>query len=159
MTQILTVNLRVIIEYSDIEYYCKSSAISTPFIFTIEIENNKLIRGSIKKDKNPLYILDQKELDNIKVISESDLSWIKSMVLSDDMLHLFVYGDSNHRNMCTPPENLEDLKSNNILVDFGATSVGYLLPKMLDSNQCVITGKTSKKGTYQIKLLFTQIRT
>lgn len=159
MISILTVQLRVIVEYSDIEYYCKSSAISTPFIFTLEIENNKAIRGSLKKDGNPLYRLDPRELENIRIISDSGLSWIKSMILSDDMLRLFIYGDSNHRNMCAPPENLDDLKSNTILVDFGVSSVGDLLPKMLNSNQPVITGQTSKKDPYQIKLSFAQIRT
>lgn len=159
MTTILVVKLKVTIEYSDIEYYCKSSAISIPFVFTIELDSNKPIRGSLRKDKNPLYLLDQEELDNIRVISESGLSWIKSMVLSDNMLRLFVYGDSNYRNMCVPTENLEDLKSNNSLVDFGVLSIEYLLPTMLNSNKSVITGKTSKKDPYQIKLSFTQIRT
>ena len=62
-------------------------------------------------------------------------------------------------NMCVPPEDLEDLKSNNTIVDFGVSSVGYLLPRMLNSNQSLIVGRTSKKDPYQIRLSFTQVRT
>lgn len=156
---ILTTKLRVSIEYSDIEYYCKSSAISKPFVFTLEVnDQNKAVRGSLRKDRNPLYSLKKEELDNIHIISESNIAWIKSLLLSDDLLRLFIYNDSNYRNMCSPPENLPDLKTDDYLIDFGVSSIGYLLPGMLPSNQLKISGITSKENLYQIKLSMTQIR-
>lgn len=156
---ILTTKLRVTIEYSDLEYYCKSSAISTPFVFALEVnDKNKAVRGSLRKDRNPLYSLKKEELDNIQIISESNVAWVKSLLLSDDLLRLFIYNDSNYRNMCSPPENLPELKTDNYVIDFGVSSVGYLLPGMLPSNQLKIHGRTAKENLYQIKLSLTQIR-
>ena len=155
----LNVKLRVSIEYSDIDYYCKSSAISVPFVFTIELDdNNKAIRGILKKDKYKSYSLEQKELENIQIISENNLAWIKSIKLSDGLLKLFAYNDSHLKSMCSPPEDLKDLNSNEALIDFGVSSIGYLLPQILNSNQIIVYGKNSKNESYQIKLSLTQIR-
>lgn len=156
---ILTTKLRVSVEYSDIEYYCKSSAISKPFVFALEVnDQNKAVRGSLRKDRNPLYSLKKEELDNIHIILESNVAWIKSLLLSDDLLRLFIYNDANYRNMCSPPENLPELKADDYLIDFRVSSIGYLLPGMLPSNQLRISGITSKENLYQIKLSMTQIR-
>lgn len=156
---ILTTKLRVSVEYSDIEYYCKSSAISKPFVFALEVnDQNKAVRGSLRKDRNPLYSLKKEELDNIHIILESNVAWIKSLLLSDNLLRLFIYNDANYRNMCSPPENLPELKADDYLIDFGVSSIGYLLPGMLPSNQLRISGITSKENLYQIKLSLTQIR-
>ena len=157
--KLLTVKLRVSIEYSDIEYYCKSSALSVPLVLTLELnDKNKAVKGSIKKDKNLIYFLDENEVNNIKVLSEKELSWIKSIDLSDSLLRFFIYSDSKYRNMCVPPEKLE-IYSNKALIDFGISFVGYLLPQMLNSNVLTITGKNSNNNLYQIKFSLTQIRT
>ena len=159
MIKLLTIKLRVSIEYSDIEYYCKSSAISTPLILTMELDDkNKIVRASLKKNKDKTYILESDELDNINILSEAGLSWIKSIVLSDNLLRFMVYADSHLTSMCSPPENLEDLKAHNIVIDFGVSSIGYLLPYMMTSNTVSINGQNSKNNWYQINLALTQLR-
>lgn len=157
--KLLTVKLRVSIEYSDIEYYCKSSAISTPLILTLELDNkNRAVTGSLRKDKSKIYNLRLSELNKIKVLSENEWLWIKNIKLSNDLLRFLVYNDENYRNMCTPPENLTNLGSGDYSIDFGVSSVGYLLPTMLNSNEIVMTGNNSKNNLYQIKLSLIQIR-
>lgn len=157
--KLLTTKLRVSIEYSDIDYYCKSSAISTPLIFTLELDDNyNATKASLKKNHNKKYILDSQELKTIEIIAENDLLWINKIVLSNNLLRFLLYSDADLRGMCYPPESLEDLEANNATIDFGIPFIKYLLPYMFTSNTILINGKTSAQNLYQIKLSITQIR-
>lgn len=158
--QLLTVKFRINLEYIDEDYYCKLSALNPPYSFIIKLQNNIPIKGTLTKDDltSKPYRLTKEELTGLKVLTESDTSWIKELKLSYKLLSLFLFaGAKSGRNSCVPPENIILNIDNPIVIDFGISHIDYLLPTLINSSVHTIYGKNQDKDC-QIKLSLTQVR-
>lgn len=151
--RLLAIELRVNLEYIDSKRHCKRSAIEPPFTLIVKIQNSIPISAYLNG-----YRFNQQELNGLEIITELDFAWLKQLTLYTNIFNMLVFtGKEGSYPTCVPPKDIVfDLK--NPIIDFGVTSVGYLLPKMINSDTHFIHGKNKEKEDCQIKLSLLQIR-
>ncbi len=160
---LLNVGLQVNLEYSDLDYHCKLSALNQPFRLAVEIRDREVVRARLKKESwfgsSLTRDLSEDEVGNFQVLEEAGLMWFKKVYLSSETVNLLLFaGEGFGKDSCIPPQGIREAMSEPILFDFGIDSVGHLLPHLIHSNEVVLRGVTQEGNPFRIKLSLTQDR-
>jgi|688.fasta_scaffold307704_2 hypothetical protein len=162
-SEVLNVGLRVNLEYSDLDYHCKLSALNEPFRLAVQIREGEVVRARLKKESrfgsSFTRDLSENEMRSIEVLQEAGLMWIKKLSLDPETLNLFLFaGEGFGKDTCVPPQEVRKATADTVLFDFGIDSVDYLLPHFFNSNEVILRGEIPETGVYRIKLSLTQDR-
>lgn len=163
-SHLFNVGIRVDMKYEAFGETCHLRALFRHFNLSAEIKDDLVTRAMITKlnTHGPAVskALTQPELSDLIIKTEQDLSWVRSMVVSQDILQTLIHtGAGLSKYDCQPPKDLVYETLDPVHFDFEVDSVGYLLPHLIHSKPVIIRGHKSNGDPFRIQLILTQDRT
>ena len=162
-SHLFNVGIRVDLKYEAFGEACHLRSLFRHFNLSAEIKNDVMTRAMVTKlnQHGPTLRKDltHEEMSELAIKTEQGLSWIRSMVVSHDLLRTFIQtGVGLSKDSCQPPEDLVYATLDPVYVDFEVDSVGYLLPSLIHSKPLIIQGHKANGDPFRIQLSLTQDR-
>jgi hypothetical protein len=168
-TNLLNVGIRVEMKFDSFGQNCNLAPLYPRFNLSVQMEHGMPVRARISKlarlgvlasqPPSIFYDLTATELQTLDVRTDQGLSWVKSVELSPEATRMLAdAGKGLASDACVPPAGLRYSSDQPVSFDFGVEEVGYLLPKMLNSNSILLRGMTAARDPFQIEMTLTQDR-
>ena len=163
-SEFFNVGLRVDVKYESFGEGCHLRALYRHYNLSAELVDGQIKRAQLQSTntRTPSTIrpLSQNELQSLDIRSEQNLSWVKSLSFSPEILKvLYQTGHSLSKDECRPPLDLVIDVGNETQFDFQVEEVGYLLPHLIHSKPVIIRGHKANGEPFKMELTLTQDRT
>ncbi len=162
--EFFNVGIRVDLKYESFGEACRLHALFRHYNLSAELADGHVKRAqlqSINTHTPPsVRALSENELQSLDIRSEQNLSWVKSVSFSPELLKvLYQTGHSLSKDECRPPLDLVIDVGGDTHFDFQVEEVGYLLPHLIHSKPVIIRGHKANGEPFKMELTLTQDRT
>lgn len=162
--EFFNVGLRVDLKYESFGEACRLHALSRHYNLSAELVDGQVKRAQLQsvgtRTPSTVHALSQNELQSFDIRSEQNLSWVKSLSFSPEILRvLYQTGHSLSKDDCRPPLDLVIDVGSETHFDFQVEEVGYLLPHLIHSKPVTIRGHKANGEPFKMILTLTQDRT
>lgn len=162
--EFFNVGLRVDLKYESFGEACHLRALYRHYNLSAELVEGRVTRAQLQpvntRSASKVRALSQDELQSLDIRTEQNLSWVKSLSFSPELLKFFYQtGHSLAKDDCRPPLDLVIDIQGETQFDFQVEEVGYLLPHFIHSKPVIIRGHKSNGEPFKMELTLTQDRT
>jgi hypothetical protein len=163
-SEFFNVGLRVDLKYASFGEACRLHALSRHYNLSAELVDGQVKRAQLQsvstRAPSTVRALSLNELQYLDIRSEQNISWVKSLSFSPEILRvLYQTGHSLSKDDCRPPLDLVIDIGSETQFDFQVEEVGYLLPHLIHSKPVIIRGHKANGEPFKMELTLTQDRT
>jgi len=162
--ELFNVGLRVDLKYHSFGESCRLHALFKHYNLYAELTDGRVTRAQLQKinihGPSTTHNVSENEAQLLDIRTDQNLSWVKSMFISHELLQLIHQtGNGLAKDACTPPKDLVLDVPGDLEFDFQVEEVGYLLPHFINSKPVIVKGHKTNGDPIRIELTLTQDRT